>query len=72
MLAASIALAGCSKAPDEAEGEKQDGDVVTLNVSFHDDFAGFRKSVIEEFESENPGIKVNFMSVGYDPFIKKR
>lgn len=71
MLAASIALAGCSKAPDEAEGEKQDGDVVTLNVLSSDDFAGFRKSVIEEFESENPGIKVNFMSVGYDSLHQK-
>jgi len=43
----------------------------TINVLSSDDFAGFRKSVTPEFEAANPGIKVNFMSVGYDDLHQK-
>ncbi len=44
---------------------------VTINILSSDDFAGFRKSVTAEFEAANPGIKVNFMSVGYDALHQK-
>lgn len=44
---------------------------VTLNILSSDDFAGFRKSVTAEFEAANPGIKINFMSVGYDSLHQK-
>ena len=44
---------------------------VTLNILSSDDFAGFRKSVAGEFEAANPGIKINFMSVGYDDLHQK-
>ena len=43
----------------------------TLNILSSDDFAGFRKSVTAEFEAANPGIKINFMSVGYDSLHQK-
>jgi multiple sugar transport system substrate-binding protein len=51
-------------------GKKDDGGIV-LNVLSSDDYAGFRASVIPEFEKANPGIKVNFTSVGYDALHQK-
>lgn len=44
---------------------------VSINVLSSDDFAGFRKDVQADFESKNPNIKVNFMSVGYDALHQK-
>lgn len=45
--------------------------VATINVLSSDDFSGFRKSVQADFESKNPNIKINFMSVGYDALHQK-
>ncbi|MDR2019737.1 MAG: ABC transporter substrate-binding protein [Treponema sp.] len=61
-LGLAVVLAGC--------GGKENGDIV-INVLSSDDFAGFRTSVIPEFEAANPGIKVNFTSVGYDALHQK-
>ena len=60
---AIIMIAGCKG--------KSDGDVIVINVLSSDDYAGFRASIIPEFEAANPGIKVNFTSVGYDALHQK-
>lgn len=59
-LAFALCLAGAAHAAP-----------TTLNILSSDDFAGFRKSVTAEFEAANPGIKINFMSVGYDSLHQK-
>lgn len=67
-------LAGCGSsggntaAPSGGDAGK---DVVTIRVMSSDDFAGFRTSVIKEFEEANPGIKIDFQSVGYDALHQK-
>lgn len=63
-------LSGCGKKEDPGTSTSTT-DEITLNVLSSDDFAGFRTSVIEEFEKANPGIKINFQSVGYDALHQK-
>lgn len=73
-LMVSTLLAGCGSggtSGSSSAGAAASGDEVVLNVLSSDDFAGFRQSVIGEFEEANPGIKVNFMSVGYDALHQK-
>ncbi len=53
-----------------AEGSDS-GEEVVLHVMSSDDFAGFRTSVISEFEQTHPGIKIDFQSVGYDALHQK-
>ncbi len=65
-LIAVLALSTCFV----VYGKSQDK-VETINVLSSDDFAGFRKSVIPEFNKLYPNIKVNFMSVGYDALHQK-
>ena len=52
-------------------GKKTEDGGIVLNVLSSDDYAGFRASVIPEFEAANPGVKVNFTSVGYDALHQK-
>lgn len=74
LLAVSALLAGCGGNSAKNQGgsdAKNESQPVTINVLSSDDFAGFRKSVIPEFEAKYPNIKVNFMSVGYDSLHQK-
>lgn len=71
-------LAGCGSSGQTASAPAANdsapaasGDVVTIRVMSSDDFAGFRTSVIKEFEDANPGIKIDFQSVGYDALHQK-
>ena len=60
----AVLLSGCG-------GKKADGGTIVVNVLSSDDYAGFRASLISEFEAANPGIKINFTSVGYDALHQK-
>lgn len=68
-------LAGCGSSGGSTAapsgGEEAGEEVVTIRVMSSDDFAGFRTSVIAEFEEANPGIKIDFQSVGYDALHQK-
>lgn len=72
-------LAGCGSG-NKADGSGSTGgssgtagpaETITLRVMSSDDFAGFRTSVIPEFEETHPGIKIDFQSVGYDALHQK-
>lgn len=72
-FAMAASFAGCQKTAGNDQGANNGAGSgeITLNVLSSDDFAGFRKSVIAEFEAANPGIKINFQSVGYDALHQK-
>ena len=59
-----------SEAEGGAETPSESSDGVTINVISSDDFAGFRQEVIKEF-TEETGINVNFVSVGYSALHQK-
>ena len=71
VLAFSLSsFAGCSNSQNSAQSaaksgsQAADGQKVTISILSSDDFAGFRKKVIPDFEKANPNIQVNFSSVG--------
>ncbi|HPD88381.1 MAG TPA: extracellular solute-binding protein [Oscillospiraceae bacterium] len=78
VLALTLCFGGCagtteesSSTPEAETSGTENADVVTINILSSDDFAGFRTSVIPEFEATHPGIKINFQSVGYDALHQK-
>ena len=78
VLAFSLSsFAGCSNSQNSAQStaksgsQAADGQKVTISILSSDDFAGFRKKVIPDFEKANPNIQVNFSSVGYDALHQK-
>lgn len=73
-LASVVALTtitGCGAKQTSSKNADTSKGQVTINILSSDDFASFRKKVIPEFEKANPGIKVNFSSVGYDALHQK-
>lgn len=61
-------IVGCS---NSETGSTDENGVETIRVLSSDDFAGFRESVIEEFEKENPDINVELEHVAYDQLHDK-
>lgn len=64
MLASLIVLAACGSNSGDNEESSADGDEITLKfVHWIDDEVGNWESVIEKYEEENPGIKIESESL---------
>lgn len=64
-----FALAGCSSKKSDSGSDSTDGDVVELrfmDIQGSDERTEYFEWVVEEFEKENPNIKVTFESVPWD------
>ncbi|MDN7242747.1 extracellular solute-binding protein [Planococcus sp. N028] len=70
LLSSVLILSACQSGGSEGESSSSDGPV-TLKVLSSDDFADFRTGVIDEFEKQNPDIKIDLESVAYDQLHDK-
>lgn len=70
--AAALALAGCSPDPDAVSTTGSTGDEVTLDFSQWWEVeldTGVMRGLMDRFEEENPGIKVNLISNPYSATV---